>query len=126
MLTRPALDEMFAYRRHVDAAMLDAWDGFTDRQRTLAELGIQHEQQHQELILTDLLHLFALNPLRPAYAPRERAPERAPAPLEWVEHPGGIRRVGHHGPGFAFDCEQPAHQQDIGRASCRERVGPSV
>jgi ergothioneine biosynthesis protein EgtB len=73
-------------------------------------LGLQHEQQHQELILTDVKHLFAANPLHPAYAPGSPAPlpagERAPA---WISHPPALREIGHHGTGFAFDNESPRH-----------------
>src|SRR3546814_17279092 len=82
----------------------------------LAELGVNHEQQHQELMLTDLLHLFAQNPLHPAYAAPEHRLDGVPEPLDWVAFDGGIVRVGHAGDGFAFDCEE------IGSASCRERV----
>jgi ergothioneine biosynthesis protein EgtB len=74
----------------------------------VAELGLHHEQQHQELILTDLLHAFSKNPLEPAY--RDDAPPRAaPGELRFVPHEGGRRRIGHAGEGFAFDNEGPAH-----------------
>jgi hypothetical protein len=67
LLTRPSLDEIRAYRAHVDAALTDAWPRLDDEKHVLVELGCHHEQQHQELLLTDILHLFAQNPLRPAY-----------------------------------------------------------
>src|SRR5262249_20619340 len=76
----------------------------------LVVLGLNHEQQHQELILTDLKHALACNPLRTAY--RERAPEPCPpaGPLAWEEHPGALWEVGHAGPGSAYDNETPRHQ----------------
>src|SRR3546814_871166 len=79
------------------------------RQAELAELGVNHEQQHQELMLTDLLHLFAQNPLHPAYAAPEHRLDRVPEPLDLVAFDGGIVRVGCDGAGFAFVCEAPAH-----------------
>ncbi|MBC7521574.1 MAG: ergothioneine biosynthesis protein EgtB [Sandarakinorhabdus sp.] len=108
LLTRPSLDDVRAYRGHVDAAMDRHWSGFDAEARTLIELGINHEQQHQELLLTDILDLFAANPLEPAMFPP--APGAAvPAIPGWTSHAGGIARIGHAGTGFAFDCEGPAH-----------------
>jgi ergothioneine biosynthesis protein EgtB len=115
LLTRPAASEVSAYRAHVDAAMqallADAPAGLAP----LIELGLHHEQQHQELILTDIKHAFGANPLRPALvpAPAPASPPAAP-PLRWLEIPRGIYRVGHRGAdiegGFAFDNETPAHE----------------
>lgn len=111
LLTRPALADVLAWRAHVDGALATVWDRLGDDARALIELGINHEMQHQELLLTDLLHLFAQNPLEPAAYPVRR-PARAggvEVPENWITHPGGIIRVGHDGTGFAFDCEGPAH-----------------
>jgi ergothioneine biosynthesis protein EgtB len=117
MLTRPSAAEIRAYRAHVDAA-LEAFTASVSgaaaaRVAELAELGIHHEQQHQELLLTDILHLFAQSPLKPAFAAAvPPAPPRAAGPAGtdgWSEHEGGIRRIGHAGAGFAFDNEGPAH-----------------
>jgi ergothioneine biosynthesis protein EgtB len=114
LLTRPSLEEVLAYRRHVDDAidrLLAA--GAPGAARDLIELGLQHEQQHQELLLTDVLHLFAQNPLKPAYRP---LPGVAPAlsavrRTGWVESGGGIVEVGAApSAGFAFDCETPRHR----------------
>ncbi|CAG9164377.1 ergothioneine biosynthesis protein EgtB [Cupriavidus pampae] len=112
LLTRPSLDEILAYREAVDEAMLSLLaDAQTDEEAALVTLGLHHEQQHQELLLTDILHLFAQNPLRPAYAPEILAPVIAdprPAP-EWIRFTGGVVAIGHGGDGFAFDCEGPRH-----------------
>jgi ergothioneine biosynthesis protein EgtB len=114
MLTRPGVNEVRAFREHVDAAMTrlmdDADDALWQRVAPLIELGLHHEQQHQELLLTDLLHLFSLNPLAPAYrAPAPRESIAAPA-ADWVVFDGGIHAIGHDGQGFAFDHESPRHE----------------
>lgn len=111
MLTRPALSEILAWRAHVDAALADAMPRLGAPARALVELGVQHEQQHQELLLTDILSLFACNPLDPAVWDEPRAaPSPAPAPLRWIEGQAGIVAIGHAGDGFAFDCEGPRHE----------------
>ena len=111
LLTRPTLAEVLAYRAHVDQAMADLLGGrVADEVGALVELGLHHEQQHQELILTDLLHLFAQNPLRPAVRKAHLGPEpEEPAALSWVQFDGGKVQVGHQGGGFAFDNESPRH-----------------
>ncbi len=112
LVTRPALDEVMAYRNAVDGRML-ALLGQTGNDPALADivrLGIQHEQQHQELILTDLKHLLSRNPLLPAYQASAPLPPAAPQPLTWLTHPGGFTEIGHAGKGFCFDNEQPAHR----------------
>ena len=117
LLTRPSLDDVIAYRAHVDEAMgrLLA-DGAGDLAELL-DLGLAHEEQHQELILMDILHLFAQSPLQPAYAPpRPPAPAAAhPAdPIRFVGFEGGLVEIGHPGPqsggSFAFDNESPRHR----------------
>jgi len=110
MLSRPSLDEVLKYRRHVDEAMLELLTRETGEDAAaLVELGLHHEQQHQELVLTDVKHLLSLNPLKPAYqkhwpltAVRARAPQ-------WLGHEGGLFEIGHAGRGFAFDNEGPRH-----------------
>lgn len=112
LLSRPSLDEVLDYRARVDAAMLAAIAEFAADPEfaELVELGLQHEQQHQELILTDLLHVFSVNPLEPRYHEPE-LPERRPSdPLDWYEFEGGLVEVGHRGGGFAYDNEQPVHR----------------
>ncbi len=109
MLTRPSLDDIRAYRAHVDAAMADAMPGFSNEVLALIELGLNHEQQHQELLLTDILYLFAQNPLNPAIWPPAPIASVETQPLEWIEGPVGRVEIGHDGDGFAFDCEGPRH-----------------
>jgi hypothetical protein len=77
----------------------------------LVELGLHHEQQHQELILTDVKHLLSLNPLEPAYGAHGPHPARTPQPLAWRAFEGGTVETGHDGTGFAFDNEQPRHAE---------------
>jgi ergothioneine biosynthesis protein EgtB len=111
LISRPTVDEVHRYREHVDQEVLALLrDGVSQELEALVELGVHHEEQHQELILTDLKHLFSLNPLCPVY--RERRPEEdiLPGPLFWVAFPGGIRSIGHSEGGFAFDNELPRHQ----------------
>jgi ergothioneine biosynthesis protein EgtB len=110
LLTRPALDRILEWRRHVDRVLIDALPTFSPEALPLIELGIQHEQQHQELLLTDILHLFAQNPITPAVQPSERAaPSPLPDPVRWIDGADGIVAIGHGGDGFGFDCEGPLH-----------------
>jgi len=114
VLTRPSTEQVLAYRAHVDEALaqLLAPDAATDPEALrLVEIGINHEQQHQELLLTDILALFASNPLRPAYRPMSPALHAVePVTLGWIEHARGIHDVGHAGPGFSWDNEGPRHE----------------
>lgn len=116
LLTRPDLAEVHMYRGHVDEAMQrfisQAPDAVWEAVAPLVELGLNHEQQHQELILADILHTLSCNPLLPAYHPVDAPALRlasAAAPLEWMDMPGGTLEVGHGGEGFAFDNETPRH-----------------
>ena len=112
LLTRPTHDEVLAYRAHIDKGLEQLAGRFADPSiGTLIEIGINHEQQHQELLLTDILSLFASQPLRPAYAAAPPAASVvAASPLEFTEHAGGVFEVGHGGSGFAFDNEGPRHR----------------
>jgi ergothioneine biosynthesis protein EgtB len=106
MLSRPSLDEVLAYRRHVDESVPAA----KALPAGLLELGLHHEQQHQELILTDLKHLLSRNPLKPAYQKTwPLTPVRARA-RSWLPIAGGLHEIGHEGAGFAFDNETPRHR----------------
>ena len=110
MITRPTLDEVRAYRAHVDAALTAAIPDLPDAALELVALGCHHEEQHQELLVTDILHLFGETPLEPAVWPAApKVPVAMPGPIRWIERPAGIVRVGHDGNGFAFDCEGPRH-----------------
>jgi ergothioneine biosynthesis protein EgtB len=114
LLSRPTVDVVGAYRDHVGAAMVRFIERAADpawRQAApLLELGAHHEQQHQELILMDIKHVFSINPLLPAYqAPQLQMAEPA-APLGWAEFAGGLVEIGQGGPGFAFDNETPRHK----------------
>jgi ergothioneine biosynthesis protein EgtB len=116
LLTRPSADEVLRYRAHVDRAMTaliaGADQALLSRLAPLVTLVVHHEQQHQELLLTDIKHLFSLNPMRPAFTPASARPRTVnpAAPLRWIEHAGGLGTVGHGGAGFAFDNEGPRHQ----------------
>ncbi|WP_041865283.1 ergothioneine biosynthesis protein EgtB [Sphingomonas sp. MM-1] len=111
MLTRPRLDEVIAWREAVDEAVIAALPGLDAAMRDRVMLGIQHEQQHQELLLTDILNLFAANPLCPAmWEARRDPPSPAPDPIRWIEGRHGIVEIGADARnGFAFDCEGPPH-----------------
>jgi ergothioneine biosynthesis protein EgtB len=114
LLTRPTADEVFAYRRYVDEALRELFasgDAAKPSIATLLDLGRNHEQQHQELMLSDILALFAANPLRPHYRTgRTRAPLARTSAMNWRTYEGGMAEIGHAGEGFAFDNEGPRHQ----------------
>lgn len=116
LLTRPSLEDVHAYRHHVDDAMTDliakADTALLATIEPLVTLGLHHEQQHQELILTDILHAFSCNPLMPAYDARVRQVPTQPAgakPVTWLLREGGIVEIGYDGAGFSFDNERPRH-----------------
>ena len=112
LLSRPSVEEVLGYRRHVDDVLRSrlANDELSNEIRGLIELGIHHEQQHQELILTDIKHAFSGNPLWPAYQkPRPRTESPPLAEPSWCEHEAGVHEIGHEGDRFAFDNERPRH-----------------
>ena len=111
LLTRPSRDEILAYRAHVDEAMHRLLSSGVMGLADPLDLGLAHEQQHQELILMDILHLFAQSPLKPAYSPTTALPVSAdPGPAGVVAFDGGLVEIGHSGPAFTFDNEGPRHQ----------------
>ena len=110
LMSRPSLEEVHAYRRGVDEAMLALIGRAGDDVLALVELGLNHEQQHQELILTDIKHALWSSPLQPAYRPQPIDQPGTAANLEWREFDGGIYEIGHRGPDFAFDNEGPRHE----------------
>jgi ergothioneine biosynthesis protein EgtB len=112
MLTRPSLERVLAYREHVDRAMLETLISrpLPEDVAGLIELGLHHEQQHQELILTDVKHLLSRNPTRPAYHKQwPLTPIEAREP-RWLSFAEGLHEIGHSGSGFAFDNETPRHR----------------
>ena len=115
LLTRPSADAVRAYRAHVDEALESLFaDDIPEMAAALVELGINHEQQHQELLLTDILNLFASQPLKPAYRDASSdAPVGEADPLKFVSFDGGVSNVGHDGAGFHYDNEGPRHEQLI-------------
>ena len=124
LLTRPAMSEVRNYRASVDARMaqLLATTGAGTERPALVELGLQHEQQHQELLLTDVKHLLSRNAMLPAYA--SGAPDAAGVvgPLTWVACSGGLVDIGHHGDGFCFDNELPRHRHYVAPFSLASRL----
>jgi ergothioneine biosynthesis protein EgtB len=116
LLSRPTVAEVLRYRRTVDAAM-----ALVDTPADVIELGLHHEQQHQELIVTDVKHLLSLNPLEPAIRERDDAP-CAQKPLRWLRVDEGVREIGHAGGGFAFDNEGPRHRALVGAFALASRL----
>jgi len=109
LMSRPSLNEVHAYRAHVDEAMLRHLEAVDSDTEALVELGLNHEQQHQELILTDIKHALWSMPLRPDRLNHLRELSIA-APLTWISFEGGIHKIGYAGSGFAFDNEGPRHE----------------
>jgi ergothioneine biosynthesis protein EgtB len=119
LLSRPTVEEVYRYRAYVDEAMRSLLAELEDRSELEFSivLGLHHEQQHQELLMTDIKHILACNPLRPAYrtdlpalALEPRATQAKAPQEQWLDYPGGLYTMGYGGVGFAFDNESPAHQ----------------
>jgi ergothioneine biosynthesis protein EgtB len=125
LITQPDCAEVGAFRAHVDAAVerliMEAGDAQLAEMLRVLEIGLHHEQQHQELLLTDILHAFAQNPVSPAYDVAWRAPACS-ASLEFVDLPEGLHTIGMTDEGYCFDNEQPAHQVYLQAA----RIGRSL
>jgi ergothioneine biosynthesis protein EgtB len=113
-LSRPTVSEVYDYRAHVDAHMAELVDGVSPRDHAEVharlELGLHHEQQHQELLLMDIKRNFYANPLYPSYAEKREGPAYGATAQRWLEFPGGIREIGHAASAFGFDNEQPRHK----------------
>jgi len=118
LVTRPGAEEIAAYRRHVDAAMVTFFRAASEDTiksiAPLVEVGLNHEQQHQELMLTDILHAFAQNPTCPAYDPAWRMPPSTRSDDAWITLNEGIHSIGHADDTFHFDNEKPAHRALVG------------
>src|SRR5690606_6714417 len=116
LLSRPTVAEILDYRSRVDDAMVSLLEARVDDPTLafLVELGLHHEQQHQELLLTDIKHVFFSNPLGPAYtalpAPATDNPAATPSPLAYTARPGGLFEIGASGDTFCFDNETPRHR----------------
>jgi ergothioneine biosynthesis protein EgtB len=133
MLSRPSLDEVRDYRTHVDEALAKAWPSLCPAALDLIELGINHEQQHQELFLTDILATFAANPLEPAFGPSPQPspasgrgrnaaqPQGGEGEGEWLQGREGIVEIGAPDDGFAFDAERPRHRVFLPRHALASR-----
>ncbi len=113
MITRPSLDDVLAYRVAVDARVTALLATASPELTALVRLGVQHEQQHQELLLTDLKHLLSLNPLHPVYASTVTLPPLRPSAPGWHRIEAGIVGIGADGDGFCFDNERPRHRQFV-------------
>ncbi len=113
-LSRPTVSEVFEYRRNIDSRLLDLLDNSDDilfeQISPLVELGLHHEQQHQELLLTDIKHAFGCNPLRPAYNADLVIESPEPRRLSWTPMSSGVYEIGNDGTTFGFDNEGPRHQ----------------
>ncbi|MCW3149129.1 ergothioneine biosynthesis protein EgtB [Stutzerimonas stutzeri] len=127
LISRPGVDEIYRYRSHVDQAMGELLaapprEHVGEIARRI-ELGLQHEQQHQELLLMDIKHILAQNPLHPVYrSDLQAAPRRTLERQHWYDYAGGVVEIGHAGDGFAFDCETPRHRQFVEDFQLAERL----
>jgi ergothioneine biosynthesis protein EgtB len=123
-LSRPSVEEVLAYRSHVDEQMLAFLLSNEPNQELtyLVTLGINHEQQHQELLLTDLKYSFSVNPLFPAYTDTPLCEDAEAGNPEWISIEGGIRELGYQGTGFCFDNELPPHKVLIHPFSIRNTL----
>ena len=111
LITRPGIAEIASYREYVDREMTDFfYCGLPDALTPLVELGLNHEQQHQELIVMDIKHVLSGNPALPAYGPLPWEHHAAPVGRRWLAHDGGVAEIGHDGDRFAFDNEGPRHR----------------
>ena len=113
MLTRPSGDEVAAFRQHVDAAVVSLVESADEQKLAeilpIVEIGLNHEQQHQELLLTDILHAFSQNPIAPAYDSAWQPPKPDGGAREYAALPTGIHSIGYQDEGFHFDNERPVH-----------------
>jgi ergothioneine biosynthesis protein EgtB len=124
LLSRPGVEEVGRYRRHADAGMLELLDReLPDDVAWLVELGLNHEQQHQELLLMDIKHVLSMSPLHPVYrpSPSPTAGTGAARAVRWIEHDGGLTEIGHEGSAFAFDNESPRHTVHLAPFALAER-----
>ena len=114
-LTRPTVKDVFDYRKYVDELMIEfiskCSEEELDKFTPVIEIGINHEQQHQELLLTDIKNVFSVNPLHPVYSEKEFASPNVIPKLKWIMFPEGLYEIGHKGNGFSYDNELPHHKE---------------
>jgi len=126
LISRPTLKETFDFRKHVDSRVQDCLENCNEEElRRLAPLivlGVNHEQQHQELILTDIKHVFSMNPLRPAFRGQKRTGPAGSDGVRWQDYSEGIYSIGHEGSGFHFDNEGPRHRVFLAPFSLASRL----
>ena len=126
LLSRPTVKNALDYRAEVDALVTEVLENADEEKllelKPLIILGVNHEQQHQELMLTDLKHMFAQNPLRPAYRPAALTAKSDTASMAWLSFDEGLHRIGHDGDAFAYDNEGPSHQVFIGAFAMASRL----
>ena len=126
LVSRPTVRETYIYRQHVDAAITDliqtADPSMFKKLAPLIVLGLNHEQQHQELMLTDIKHAFWMNPLRPTFRPEQPHPEPADSTLGWRHFEAGLHSMGYEGSDFCFDNETPSHQVYLNSFSLATRL----
>jgi ergothioneine biosynthesis protein EgtB len=122
LLTRPSANQVSQYRRHVDAALAEAMPFLSADVSAIVEMGLHHEQQHQELLVTDMLHAFAAHPLCPAMTPNWHEPAGAQGETTFVTCPAGLDLIGHQASGFCFDNETPRHRVHLAPYAIASRL----
>jgi ergothioneine biosynthesis protein EgtB len=126
LVSRPTVKEVFEYRNYVDHNMIEFFEKIDDESfnkiMVVIEIGLNHEQQHQELMLTDIKHLFSMNPLYPVYKPFENIAQTEESKLNWIGFEEGIYKVGYEKDGFFYDNEKPEHKQYLNDFSISDRL----
>jgi len=126
MLSRPGVEEVYKFRQDINEKiinLIETMDSLkSDEINFLIDLGLNHEQQHQELILTDIKHLFSLNPLKPMYSEKKRVDANEVGSLNWISFPEGIYETGNRSKEFVFDNETPRHKTFISAFSLADRL----
>ncbi len=126
LLSRPTVAEVYEYRKYVDEFMVNFLENVNEpefeKYAPVIEIGINHEQQHQELLLTDIKHVFSINPLHPVYSSKEVPVTEKIPPMEWINFEEGIFNTGHNGKGFSYDNETPKHKEYINSFKLASRL----
>ena len=126
ILSRPTVKEIYAYRKHVDDYMkllIEECDkNIFNEFASIIEIGLNHEQQHQELLLTDIKHVLSHNPLRPVYSAKETDKNSIIPDINWIEFEGGISEIGYEGNSFVYDNETPKHREFLNPFKLADRL----